>query len=324
MMSPAMSWRIFKGTTLEQIIQLMLAAGKTTVDLALYVLLPVLVLMMALMKLLEARGIVAWVSRLLAPALNRFGIPGMGVFAALQLLFVGFAAPIATLRLMENNGTSRRGIAATLAMVLAMSQANVVFPMAAVGLNIGGVLATSMFGGLLAAGTTYYLFTRSLEADGPCAPMEIKRDTKTSTINLLITGGQDAIEIVLKSIPIILIAIFVVNLIKFFGLIAIVETLTTPLFQLFGLSSSAVLPIVTKFMAGGTAMLGVSLQLIQEGTLTIDEINRLAGFIINPLDLVGVALFASAGAKTASVIKPAIAGALCGVTGRAILHLFFF
>ncbi len=323
-MSPALHWIIFKGTTLEQIIQLMLAAGKTTVDLALYVLLPVLVLMMALMKLLEARGIVAWVSKLLAPALNRFGIPGMGVFAALQLLFVGFAAPIATLRLMENNGTSRRGIAATLAMVLAMSQANVVFPMAAVGLNIGGVIATSIFGGLLAAGTTYYLFTRSLETDGPCAPMEIKRDTKTSTINLLISGGQDAIEIVLKSIPIILIAIFVVNLIKFFGIIAIVETLTTPLFQLFGLSSSAVLPIVTKFMAGGTAMLGVSLQLIQEGTLTIDEINRLAGFIINPLDLVGVALFASAGAKTASVIKPAIAGALCGVTARAILHLLIF
>jgi spore maturation protein SpmB len=185
-------------------------------------------------------------------------------------------------------------------------------------------MATSIFGGLLAAGTTYYLFTRSLEADGPYDPMEIKRDKKTSTINLLITGGQDAIELVLKSIPIILIAIFVVNLIKFFGIITIVETLTTPLFQLFGLSSSAVLPIVTKCMAGGTAMLGGSLQLMQEGTLSIDEINRLAGFIINPLDLVGVALFTSAGTKTASVIRPAIAGALCGVIGRAMLHLLFF
>jgi spore maturation protein SpmB len=248
----------------------------------------------------------------------------MGVFAALQLLFVGFAAPIASLRLMENNGTSRRGIAATLAMVLAMSQANVVFPMAAVGLNIGAVIATSIFGGLLAAGTTYYLFTRSLESDGPCAPIEVKRDRKTSTINLLIAGGQDAVEIVLKSIPIILIAIFVINLIKFFGIISIVETLTSPVFQLFGLSSTAVLPIVTKFLAGGTAMLGVSLQLIQEGTLSINEINRLAGFIIHPLDIVGVALFASAGPKTASVIRPAIAGALCGVTARAILHLLFF
>lgn len=309
---------------MEQIIQLMLAAGKTTVDLALYVLLPVLVLMMALMKLLEARGIVAWVSKLLAPALNRFGIPGMGVFAALQLLFVGFAAPIASLRLMENNGTSRRGIAATLAMVLAMSQANVVFPMAAVGLNVGVAMATSIFGGLLAAGTTYYLFTRSLDGEGLGVPVEVKRDRQTSTVNLLIAGGQDAVEIVLKSIPIILIAIFVVNLIKFFGIITIVETLTTPLFQLFGLTSTAVLPIVTKFLAGGTAMLGVSLQLIQEGALSSNDINRLAGFMINPLDIVGIALLSSAGAKTASVVRPAVVGAICGVAGRAILHLVVF
>jgi spore maturation protein SpmB len=309
---------------LEQIIQLILQSGKTTVDLALYVLLPVLVIMMALMKLLEARGVVAGISKLLAPALNRFGIPGIGVFAALQLLFVGFAAPIASLRLMETNGTSRRGIAATLAMVFAMSQANVVFPMAAIGLDVGGVLLTSIVGGLIAASTTYYLFTRSLDANVVTETLEFERDTKTSTVTLLIAGGQDAVEIVWKSVPIILIAIFVVNLTEYFGLIALVETVTTPLFSLFGLSSAAVLPIVTKFMAGGTAMLGVSMQLVQAGTLSIAEINRLAGFMINPLDIVGIALLMSAGPKTASVVRPAIAGALCGLIVRALLHLFLY
>jgi spore maturation protein SpmB len=309
---------------LEQIIQLILQSGKTTVDLALYVLLPVLVIMMALMKLLEARGVVASISKMLAPALNRFGIPGVGVFAALQLLFVGFAAPIASLRLMETNGTSRRGIAATLAMVFAMSQANVVFPMAAIGLDVGGVILTSIIGGLIAASTTYYIFTRSLDSDSITESLEIKRDTKTSTVGLLITGGQEAIEVVWKSVPIILIAIFIVNLTQYFGIIALVETLTTPLFNLFGLSSTAVLPIVTKFMAGGTAMLGVSMQSVQEGTLSIAEINRLAGFMINPLDIVGIALLMSAGAKTASVVRPAIAGAICGVTVRAVLHLMFY
>ncbi|MCF6177789.1 MAG: nucleoside recognition family protein, partial [Geopsychrobacter sp.] len=293
---------------MEQLIQLILQAGKTTIDLALYVLLPVLVIMMALMKLLEARGVVAGFSKILAPVFNRFGIPGMGVFAALQLLFVGFAAPIATLRLMETNGTSRRGIAATLAMVLAMSQANVVFPMAAIGLDVGGVILTSIIGGLVAASTTYYLFTRSLGADCITETLEVQRDSKTSTINLLIIGGQEAVDIVLKSIPIILIAIFLVNLIQYFGLIHLIETLTTPLFHLFGLSSNVVLPIVTKFMAGGTAMLGVSMQLVQDGTLDIGEINRLAGLMVNPLDIVGIALLISAGQKTASVVRPAIAG----------------
>jgi len=305
-------------------IQLILEAGKTSVDLALYLLLPVLVIMMALMKLLEARGIVAGISKILAPVLNRIGIPGMGVFAALQLLFVGAFAPIASLRLMESNGTSRRGIAATLAMVFAMSQANVVFPMAAAGLDVGVTILTSIIGGLVAAGTTYYIFTRSLGSDIVTESLEVARDTKNSTVNLLIAGGQEAVEIVLKSVPIILIAIFVVKLIQFFGLIGLIKTLATPLFHLFGLSSTAVLPIVTKFMAGGTAMLGVSMQLLQTGTLSIADINRLAGFMINPLDLVGIAIYMSAGVKTASVVRPAIAGAVCGVTVRAILHLLFY
>lgn len=309
---------------MQQIIQLILDAGKTTIDLALYIVLPVLAIMMALMKLLEARGVIAGLSRILAPALQRFGIPGMGVFAALQLLFVGFAAPIASLRLMENDGTSRRGIAATLAMVFAMSQANVVFPMAAIGLNVGGIILTSILGGLVAASTTYYIFTRTLDSDLIPESLKVQRDSRTSTVNLLIAGGQEAIEIVWKSVPIILIAIFIVNLIKYFGVISLIETLTTPLFHLFGLSSSAVLPIVTKFMAGGTAMLGVAMKLVQDGTLSIADINRLAGFMINPLDLVGVALMMSAGSKTASVVKPAIAGAICGVSVRAVLHLILF
>ena len=233
---------------MERIIQLILEAGKTTVDLALYVLLPVLVIMMALMKLLEARGVIAGVSRLLAPLLNRVGIPGLGVFAALQLLFVGFAAPIASLRLMETNGTSTRGVAATLAMVFAMSQANVVFPMAAIGLDVGGVILISIIGGLVAASTTYYIFSKSLGTGLTAGSLEVKRDSETSTINLLISGGQEAVDLVLKSVPIILIAIFIVNLIQYLGGIGLVEVLAAPLFDLLGLSSAAALPIVTKFI----------------------------------------------------------------------------
>lgn len=309
---------------MEQLVQLILQAGKTTIDLALYVLLPVLVIMMSLMKLLEARGVVAGVSRILAPVLNRFGIPGLGVFAALQLLFVGFAAPIASLRLMENNGTSRRGIAATLAMVFAMSQANVVFPMAAIGLDVGGVLLISCLGGLVAASSTYYLFTRSLDADPIADTFDVRRDTKTSTFNLLISGGQEAVEIVIKSIPIILIAIFCVNLIQFFGVIGLVERLMQPIFSVFGLSSTVVILIFTKFMAGGTAMLGVAMELVGDRVVTVAELNRLAGFMIHPLDMVGVSILASAGEKTASVVKAALVGACCGLLVRAVLHLMFF
>ncbi|HVI72297.1 MAG TPA: nucleoside recognition domain-containing protein, partial [Pyrinomonadaceae bacterium] len=60
-----------------------------------------MVLMMGLMKLLEAKGVLAFVARVLTPVLKPFGIPGIGVFAILQSLLVSFAAPVATLSIME-------------------------------------------------------------------------------------------------------------------------------------------------------------------------------------------------------------------------------
>ncbi|MBE0596066.1 MAG: nucleoside recognition family protein, partial [Desulfuromonadales bacterium] len=128
---------------MPELVNLALAAGRTAVELALFLMLPVMVLMLALMKVLEARGIVAWIARLLSPLLRVFGVPGSGAFAMLQLLLVSFAGPVATLSIQDRDGTARRRIAATLAMVLCMSQANVIFPMAAVGLDLTVIILTS-------------------------------------------------------------------------------------------------------------------------------------------------------------------------------------
>ena len=84
------------------------------------------------------------------------------------------------------------------------------------------------------------------------------------------------------------------------------------------------LPIATKFLAGGTAMMGVTINLVKEGAMTPLEVNRIAGLVINPLDLVGVAVLSSAGPRVASVVKPAMKGALVGVLARCILHLIIF
>jgi len=65
-----------------------------------------MVVMMALMKLLEAKGVLAFVAKVLTPVLKPFGIPGIGVFAILQSLLVSFAAPVATLSIMEANETT--------------------------------------------------------------------------------------------------------------------------------------------------------------------------------------------------------------------------
>ncbi len=126
--------------------QIILPAGRSAIELSLFVLLPVMVVMLAIMRLLEAWGALDWLVARLAPALRPFGLTGLGVFAALQVALVNFAAPVATLTVMEQRGVSDRHIAAAFAMVLAMAQANVVFPLAVMGLHAGTVMAVSLAG----------------------------------------------------------------------------------------------------------------------------------------------------------------------------------
>ncbi len=62
-------------------------------------------------------------------ALKPFGLGGMSAFALIQINFVSFAAPLATLAIMDKRGVSDRQMAATLAMVFAMGQGNVFYPL---------------------------------------------------------------------------------------------------------------------------------------------------------------------------------------------------
>jgi len=312
---------------MEDLVKIMLVSGKAGLELAFYVLLPVLVIMMAMMKVIEARGILALVARTVQPLLRLFGIPGAGAFAIVQMLLVSFAAPLATLTIMEKDATSKRQIAATLAMILTLSQANVVFPMVAVGLNLGVIMLTSIVGGLAAAAATYYLFARSVDDSGHTeAAFEPTQGKvrKTTTLNLMIVGGQEAVKVILDTIPMLILAIFLVNILKTTGAITLLETVLTPLFNLIGFPVVAVLPLATKYLAGGTAMMGVTVNLMQEGAITVQELNRMAGFITNPCDLVGVAVLISAGQRCASVVRPAIAGVVVGVLIRGVLHLLIF
>jgi len=311
----------------EDLIRIMLQSGKAGLDLALYVLLPVLVVMMALMKVVEARGILALVARLVQPLLRLFGIPGAGAFAILQLLLVSFAAPLATLAIMEKDGTNRRQIAATLAMIFTMSQANVVFPLVAVGLDLGMIMLTSFIGGLAAAAVTYYLFARSAgDERAPVTDFAGSAETgrKSSTLNLMIVGGQEALQVIMGAIPMLILAIFLVNILKAVGAMTLLEGALSPLFARIGFPAVAVLPLATKYLAGGTAMMGVTLNLLKEGAITTLELNRMAGFLTNPCDLVGVAVLISAGARSSSVVRPAIAGAVVGIVIRGVLHLLIF
>lgn len=312
---------------MEQIITLILDSGRTAMDVALYVLLPVMVVMLALMKLLESKGVLGWVSNKLSPVVKVFGVPGLGIFAMLQIMFVSFNAPVATLAIMDKDGTSRRAIAATLAVVLTMSQANVVFPMAVVGLDVPFIMITSLIGGLIAAAATFYLFARDPALDDDYSHTEHlapELHDKKNVIQILSDGGQEGVKIVLASIPLLILALCFVNLLKVTGSIEVLTALLSPILALVDLPESAVLPIVTKFIAGGTAMMGVTIDLLNQGAMTATDLNRIAGFIINPFDVAGVAILIAAGKRVSSIAKAAILGAIVGTLVRGVLHLVMF
>jgi len=311
----------------QQIIDLILESGRSGLDMALYILLPIMVIMLSLMKLLDAKGVLSWVSNKLAPVTRIFGVPGLGIFAMLKLLFVSFAAPIATLALMDRNGTSKRFIASTMAMVLAMSQANASFPLAAVGLNLGVTLATSLVGGLAAAAFTYYLLTRNLDT-GNQAETEVhsaSEELKNKTVMQILTeGGNEGLKIVVGMVPMLILALFLVNVLKATGAIALLSAALAPALALIGLPEATVLPLVTKFIAGGTAFMGVTIDLMNQGLISVQDLNRMAGFATNPMDVLGVAIFAAAGARVSSIMRYAVYGGLFGMLLRGVLHLIIF
>lgn len=309
---------------MEEFIQIILVSGKSAVNLTLYVLLPVMVVMMAFMRLLEAKGVLLTISRIFSPILKVFGIHGLGAFAMIQMIFVGFAAPIATLSIMEGKSYSRRELSAVLAMILCMSQANAVYPLLTIGLDFYFILFTSLVGGAIAACLTYYLFARNLNEKKCFNNEETIVVKKQSSLKHLVEGGQEGMKIVISSIPLLMLALFVVNLLGAWGIIGIVETGLTPLTDLIAIPSISVLPFITKYLAGGTAMMGVTVELINEAKMSALDLNRIAGWMTNPLDLVGLGLYASAGPKTASVIKIALPGAVCGLIVRGLLHFLYY
>ncbi|MCP8688634.1 nucleoside recognition domain-containing protein [Marinobacterium sedimentorum] len=309
---------------MDSIVSVIMQAGRTGIELALYVLLPIMVVMLALMKLLEARGVLAWVANALAPVLRIFGLPGLGIFAMVKLLLVSFSAPVATLALMDRNGTSLRHIAATLAMVLTMSQANVVFPMLSVGLNLPVILATSVIGGLFAASVTYYLLARGSASEPVVEVAVIVPGERRGTMEILAEGGQEGMKIALASLPILILALCFVYTLQASGAITLISAVLAPMLALLGLPEAAVLPIVTKFIAGGTAFMGVVLDLMNQGLISAADLNRMAGFVTNPLDLAGVAIMTAAGKRVGRVARAAVWGALAGMLLRGVLHLLIF
>ena len=308
------------------IIEIIMSAGRVSVDVALYTLLPIMVVMLIIMKYLEEKGVLDAIVRLTSPALKPFGISGMGIFALIQLNFVSFAAPLAALAIMERRGTSDRHLAATLAMVFAMGQANVFYPLTPFGLHWGAAIGISLIGGLAASSFTYYLAGRRLSSatlrdeEGDLA----QEKPRAGLIAVINGAGADAIRLSLGSLPMLLLSLTVVGILKAAGVVEALTSLLTPLMSFFHISTVYVLLTLTKCLAGGTAYFGVASEMAQHGQLTAAQINASAGFLVQTLDLPGIGIFLGIASRFVRLFRFALAGAIVGILLRTLLHALLF
>lgn len=312
---------------MSELANIILYAGRAGVELAFFVLLPVMIVMLSLMRLLEAKGFLDRVVQIVAPLLRPFGLPGLGVFAMIQVLFVSFAAPMATLAMMDKGGSPRRHIAATLAMVLSMAQANVVFPMAALGLNAPMTMLISAGCGLIGAALTYHVFARNLPDRDDDNEMVVKHkdaDGPKGILDVINKAGAEALKITLSSIPMLVLALVFVAIMREGGVMTFLEGVLTPVLDAFDLPGSIIMVVITKSIAGGTAMMGVMKDFLDQGLFSVNEFNRFAGFLINPYDVAGIAVLISAGKRVAEVLKPALLGAGIAIILRTIIHVVVF
>ncbi|KOF14325.1 hypothetical protein AC244_27145 [Ensifer adhaerens] len=303
---------------MQDLIELVLRAGRVAVDVSLYTLLPIMVVMMVLMRFLETYGVIDRLIALLAPILKPFGLTGLSAVALIQTSLVSFIAPLPTLARMERQGTPERQVAATLAAVLVVTPANAIFPMAAYGVNTGGNLLISIAGGLVAASCCYYGFGRRLAASGSdAAAAEGKATQVASFLKTIEASGVEAISIVIRVIPMLLISLVFVYGMQDMGMFAMLAGWLRPILSSAGLSPEIVTPAITNYLAGSTALLGFYHQVAQEKPMPgvlLD--NATIGFLVHSLNLVTIAILLSTGPKIARSTPPAIAGAMVGIAVR--------
>ena len=308
------------------IIEIIMNAGKSAVNVSLYTLLPIMVVMLAIMRFLEVRGILDRVVRLVAPLLRPFGLGGMSLFAVIQMNFVSFAAPIATLTMMDRRGESDRRMAATLAMSFAMGQANVFYPLIPQGLHWLPSIGISIMGGLIAGAATWHIFGRRLSSENfrTAAATHNPGHKKQGLLAIINNAGADAIRLSAGAIPMLIISLAVVNMLQAAGLVTLLDKCLSPLLGAMGISSVFILPTLVKCMAGGTAYFGVASDLIAQGKFTATQLNASAGLLVQTLDLPGIGIFLGAGSRFVRLFRYVLPGALVGIAARTALHVLIF
>ncbi|WP_108261601.1 nucleoside recognition domain-containing protein [Mangrovicoccus ximenensis] len=93
---------------MEALVGAVLTAGENALYTALYIFMPLMVVLMVMLRFLEGWGFLSWLERVLARPMRLFGLGGLGTLAILQAQFVSAVAPVPVLAMMQARGHSER------------------------------------------------------------------------------------------------------------------------------------------------------------------------------------------------------------------------
>lgn len=274
------------------VISIIMAAGKSSVDVALYTLLPIMVIMLIIMKYLEVRGILDVIVRWVAPLLKPFGLTGMSAFALIQINFVSFAAPLATLSIMDKRGVSTDKWPPRWPWCSPWGKAtsSILLPLL---VCTGWPRSLSRWSAACARPPSRHVTGRRLSvAENPRAEALPNAEQNSQGILAVInSAGSDAIRLALGAVPMLILSLTIVGLLQGAGAIDLLQQLLKPLLSWLHIPQNFVLPALVKCVAGGTAYFGVISELIQQGKVTVDQVNASAGLLIQTFDLPGIGIF---------------------------------
>ena len=140
-------------------------------------------------------------------------------------------------------------------------------------------------------------------------------------LDVINRAGAEAFKIAIGAIRMLVLSLTAITALRSAGAIGLLTRALGSTMTTLRLDPAMILPTLTKYLAGGTAMMGVVDEMQRQGQATAAMVNHSAGFLIHPLDVPGVAVLISAGRRVSSVWKPAVLGACAGILVRTLGHV---
>lgn len=137
-------------------------------------------------------------------------------------------------------------------------------------------------------------------------------------MDIINVSGGAAVQSIINIIPMLLVSLTVVFALEAMGVVDAIICGLSPILGGLGIPNGYVLLTVTKYLAGNSALVALVHDQANQPGFDISLIEKGAGFLINPLDLPGLAILTAGGPRLMSVIGPAILAALVGIAFRTL------